>query len=204
MKKTLAIVLALACVFGMMSCTGKGPSLAAFKTAVANTNPATLEIDTKLETAMGDLAGEYVVTYAEDGSATIDYSYEMFNELGANVTELKKVEQGTIEINANGEYSGALSGTLSGVGEYKLNLDKGKMVDVTVNGNVLEAGIKAANTKAVLGVEIDADVTMTLTKGTDGIVSLVLTYSVEVVVGDETVSCPATITCAYQQAAAAE
>ena len=196
MKKILVIVLALACVFGMMSCTGKGPSLDSFKTAIANTNPATVEIDTKLETGMGDLVGEFVVTYAEDGSATIDYSYEVFNELGANVTELKRVEEGTVEINAAGEYSGTLSGTLSGVGEYKLNLDNGKMTGATINGNVLEAGIKAANTKAVLGVEIAADVTMTLTKGTSGIVSLVIVY--------ETEQGPATITCTYQQAAAAE
>lgn len=198
MKKILAIVVALACVFGMMSCGGSSP-VAAFKTAINETNPTSVKIETKLETTLGDFVGEFNATYADDGSATITYSYEKPNDpTAAGVTELKSTVTGTVELSADGTYSdgGTLVGTVAGAGGYKLNLDEGKMKNVEVSGNVLTATVEAANTKSVLGVSIEFDVEMTLTKGDSGIVSLALTYT--------TAEGPATIVCTYQQAAAAE
>ena len=198
MKKILAIVVALACVFGMMSCGGSSP-VAAFKTAINETNPTSVKIETKLETTLGDFVGEFNAVYAEDGSATITYSYEQPNDLTAEgVTELKSTVTGTVELAADGTYSdgGTLVGTVVGAGGYKLNLDEGKMKNVEVSGNALTATVEAANTQKVLGVAIEFDVEMTLTKGESGIVSLVLAYTTE--------QGPATIVCTYQQAAAAE
>ena len=196
MKKILAIVLALACVFGMMSCGGD-PLIAGFKTAISATNPTSVKIDTKLETTLGDFVGEFNATYAEDGSATITYSYEKPNDPTAEgVTDLVSTVTGTVELSADGTYSdgGTLVGTVAGAGGYKLNLDESKMKNVEVNGNVLTATVEAANTEKVLGVSIAFDVEMTLTKGESGIVSLALAYT--------TTEGPATIVCTYQTAAA--
>lgn len=191
------ILLALTCAFGMVACNGGGTppdndtlDVSAFTTAIAATNPATVEIDTKLETEIGDLVGEFVFTYASDGSATIEYSYEKFNELGAGVTEAKSVVEGEVALNADGSYSGSgLSGNATAVGAFTLTLDVAKLKDAEINGNVLTATVEAANNKAVLGVETGYDVEMILTKSASGIVSLVLTYT--------TTSGPATITCSY-------
>lgn len=196
MKKILTFLLVIACVFSMAACTpgGGGATLdvTAFKTAVSATNPTNVEITTKLETEIGDLNGEFDVTYAADGSATIEYSYEKFNALAAGVTEAKSTLTGTVTLNADGSYSdgGTLVGNVSAAGGFTLNLDTAKLKDGEVSGNTLTATVEKANTEAVLGVAIDADVEMILTKSDTAIVSLVITYT--------TTAGPATITCSYQ------
>ena len=45
------------------------------------------------------------------------------------------------------------------------------------DGNVLAGTVKAANTKAVFGVEYASDVTFVLTKTSEKIVSLSMTYT---------------------------
>ena len=195
MKKLLIVLLAFACVFSMAACSGgdgETVSVAKFKNAVAATRPSSVEITTKLETAIGDLEGEFDIDYNEDGSATIDYDYEKFNELGAGVTEAKSNVSGTVTLNSDGSYSdgGTLVGNVSTAAGFTLSLDVAKMKNAEVSGNTLTATIEKANTKAVLGVEMPADVTMVLTKNDTAIVSLVITYTLE--------AGPVTITCSYQ------
>ena len=198
MKKLLMILLALACAFSMAACNGTTPppdgdpsDVSAFTTAIAATNPTSVEIDTKLETEIGDLVGEFVITYATDGSAEIEYSYEKFNEFSAGVTEAKSTVEGTVTLNADGSYSdgGELEGEAPAAAGFTLTLDTAKLKDAEINGNVLTATVEAANNKAVLGIETGYDVEMVLTKSDSGIVSLVVTYT--------TTSGPATITCSY-------
>lgn len=191
MKKIIALLIAITCVFAMVSCGETGIDLTAFKDAVAATNPTSVEIETSLETELGALEGSFNVTYAEDGSAVIEYSYEQFNELtdSANVTEIKKTITGTVNVGADGSYSdgGELVGSVSAAGGFTINLDSNKMKDCEVNGNVLTATVEAANTQAVLGVAIAYDVTVTLTKGETSLVSLTLVYVTDA--GQATVTC---------------
>ena len=192
MKKIIALLIAITCVFAMVSCGGgETDDVTAFKDAVAATAPAAVEIETALETELGTLEGTFNVTYADDGSAVIEYSYEQFNELtdSSNVTEVKKTVTGTVNVDKDGKYSdgGALVGSVSAAGGFTINLDTSKMKDYEVNGNVLSATVEAANTQAVLGVAIAYDVTVTLTKGETSLVSLALTYVTDA--GQATVTC---------------
>ncbi|MBQ8302709.1 MAG: hypothetical protein IJX97_04070 [Clostridia bacterium] len=196
MKKIIALLIAITCVFAMVSCGGNGGEtvdVTAFKDAVAATAPTAVEIETALETELGTLEGTFNVTYATDGSAVIEYSYEQFNELGesSNTTEVKNTVSGTVNVGADGSYSdgGALVGSVSAAGGFTINLDTAKMKDCEVNGNVLTATVEAANTEAVLGVAIAYDVNVVLTKGETSLVSLTLTYTTDAGL--------ATVTCEY-------
>lgn len=191
MKKILTIILALTCAFAMFSCGDETVSLDGFKKAVDNTAPAVVNVSTEVESALGTLASSFKTTYAADGSFVIDYSYEQFNtSTSGNAGDVKSTVTGQVTCDKDGNYSdgGALTGTTAVATGAKIAFDSKKMENVKVSedGNVLSATVKAANTKAVLGIEFASDVTLVVTKASDKIVS----YSIEY---DKT-----TITCSYQ------
>ncbi len=191
MKKILIIMLALTCAFAMFSCGDKSASLDGFKKAVDNTAPAVVNVSVEVETDLGALASNFKTTYAADGSFVIDYSYEQFNtSTSGNADDVKSTVTGQVTCDKDGKYSdgGALTGTTTAATGAKLAFNSKKMENVTVSedGNVLSATVKAANTKAVLGIELASDVTLVVTKAADKVVS----YSMEY---DKTV-----ITCSYQ------
>lgn len=190
MKKILIIMLALTCAFAMFSCGDKGVSLDGFKKAVDNTAPTVVNVNVAVETDIGALNSSFKTTYAADGSFVIDYSYEQFNTSTSDTDDVKSTITGQVTCDKDGKYSdgGALTGTTTAATGAKLSLDAKKMdnVKVSEDGNVLNATVKAANTKAVIGIEIASDVTLVITKAADKVVS----YSMEY---DKTV-----ITCSYQ------
>ena len=191
MKKILIIMLALTCAFAMFSCGDESVSLDGFKTAVNNTAPAVANVSVEVETDLGKLTSNFKTTYAADGSFVIDYSYEQFNTSStAGADDVKSTITGKVTCDKDGNYSdgGAFVGKTTVATGAKLTLDSKKMETVTVSedGNILNSTVKAANTKAVLGIEIASDVTLVVTKSADKIVS----YSIEY---DKT-----TITCSFQ------
>lgn len=182
MKKILVIMLALTCAFAMFSCGDEGAvSLDGFKTAAANTAPAVVKVDVEVDTDLGALASSFKTTYAADGSFVIDYSYEQFNTTSSgNADEVKSTITGQVTCDKDGNYSdgGALTGKTTAATGAKLDFDASKMegVSVSEDGNVLQATVKAANTKAVLGIEIASDVTLVVIKAADKIVSYTIEY----------------------------
>ena len=192
MKKFLIILLAALLTFSFISCgeEAKAPSIDGFVAAVKKTNPKEVLISIKSETALGELNGTYKTVYAEDGSFTIEYSYEKFNEIGEGAEdELTSTVTGTVTCDKNGNYSdgGALTGTTTLVTGAKINLAKAKAT-VSMDGNSLTAKIKAADTKAVLGVELPSDAELVMAKSGDVIVSYTIKYqnaSGEVVISCE-------------------
>lgn len=188
MKKILIVMLALTCAFAMFSCGDKSVSLDGFKKASNNTAPAVVNVSVEVESDLGALASNFKTTYAADGSFVIDYSYEQFNTSTSGDGKSTFVGQVTCDKDGNYSDGGALTGTTAVATGAKFAFNSKKMENVTVSkdGNVLSATVKAANTKAVLGIEIATDVTLVVTKAADKIVS----YSMEF---DKT-----TITCSYQ------
>ena len=184
MKKILIVMLALTCALAMFSCGDKSVSLDGFKKASNNTAPTVVNVSVEV----GGLASNFKTTYAADGSFVIDYSYELFNSSSSESDKSTIVGQVTCDKDGNYSDGGALTGTTAVATGAKLAFNSNKMENVTVSkdGNVLSATVKAANTKAVLGIEIATDVTLVVTKAADKIVS----YSMEF---DKT-----TITCSYQ------
>ncbi len=169
MKKILALILALCCVFAVVSCGGddndndnSAAKIDAFKTAIAATNPEGLVITVTTTTALGDAEAVYNVAYAEDGSAIINYSIEKFVEIDpANPTaDPMTTETGTVTLNADGTFTGSgLSGTVAELAKGT-ELDVAAITGATVNdaGDVLTATVAAANTEAVFGVAVAKDV----------------------------------------------
>ena len=188
MKKIITILLLALLTFSFASCgEGEGPSVDGFVAAVNNANPEAIEITIKSATALGELSGTYTVTYNEDGSFTIDYVYEKFNDIGEG-DDLKSEVTGKVTCDKNGNYSdgGSLTGKVALAEGAKINLAKVKAT-ISADGNSLTATVKAADTKAVLGVELPSDAELVIIKSGDAIVSYSIKYSNAS--GDVTVSC---------------
>ena len=99
MKKIIALMLVVGCIFAFASCnlipgfgtgdsggdTGKvdnSEGIAAIQSAIDASAPDIAEISVVLDSSLGTLNGEYDVTYNEDGSAIVNYYYELFNSFG--------------------------------------------------------------------------------------------------------------------------
>lgn len=193
MKKFLIILLAALCAFAFVSCGDKGPSVGDFKTAVNNANPKEVVVNITSATALGELSGTYTTVYAEDGSFKITYAYEKFNDVSEGAKdELKSTVEGEITCDKNGNYSdgGELSGKVALATGAKINLDKVSNASISKDGNVLTVQIKAANTKACLGVELTTDAELVITKANGVITSYTLTY--------ENASGEVVVTCEYK------
>jgi hypothetical protein len=178
MKKIITILLLALLTFSFASCgEGDGPSVDGFVAAVNNANPEAIEITIKSATALGELSGTYTVTYNEDGSFTIDYVYEKFNDIGEG-DDLKSEVTGKVTCDKNGNYSdgGSLTGKVALAEGAKINLAKVKAT-ISADGNSLTATVKAADTKAVLGVEIGYDVDLSISSGKLGVQSVAISYN---------------------------
>ncbi len=191
MKKIIAIVLMLLMVFSLASCDdGEVPAsvLDEFKAARTATLSSKVNVSTKFVCSLGELNSNVDTVFNPDGSATVTYSIEKFNEdlTSGDVT----VTNSGVVTYKNGKYSdgGEFEGTLSetALAKVDINLDETKM-EFKVEGGVLNASVKAENVKDVLGIDVGADVSFTLTVSGGKIASLAINYTLEA--GTVTVFC---------------
>lgn len=206
MKKIIALILVIGCVFAFASCNlifgnndgGNGHAndnkgtVADVQSAIDASAPAKATIKVKLESALGDLNGSYNVTYNEDGSATVNYSYEVFNAFGEDATKNgeKSTYSDTVTVSASGELNKPIYGASAVEAvSFDINLDESKLSSASVVASVLTAKVEAANTAAVLGVAISSDADLCITTGAGRVTSVVITYTTE--------SGPVTITATY-------
>lgn len=154
-------------------------SLPAIQDKIDASNPKGAVVTVTFNTALGELVGTYNVDYAEDGSATVNYSYEKFNTFteGQASTELKSTVTGTATVAVDGTVSGDLGQDGLNAVSFKLQLDASKLSDVAINAGVLKATVKAENTAEVLGVALAYDVQLVVTTGTNGVTSMSLAYT---------------------------
>lgn len=180
MKKILCALLALVCIFSVVSCADK--SLSAFNSAAAETAPSKVEIYVEQTTVYGPLVLDVDVVYAEDGSATITGTRDVLNtiESGAIGDVVSSVPV-NVTCDANGNYSdgGAFSGNTAVATGVTFNFTKDAMTyEVSSDGNILNATIAADKTEATLGVKIDAEVALTLIMSEGKIVSYTMKYTI--------------------------
>lgn len=181
MKKILTITLVLACVLAFASCTFGVDPATAFTSAVASTDPDTATITTVTSTELGELNGEYVITYGDEGAASIAYSYEQWYKVGeGNGTDTKYTVTGTITRQPDGSYADGKGFTASAdsiVAGFSLDLSS-IIADADINdaGDTLNATVAAANTEAVLGVELAYDVDLTVIIGGGMVQSISVTF----------------------------
>lgn len=163
MKKLFALLLIIGCIFACASCgddDATPTALDAFKNAVAASNPTGAVIDIDVDTELGKLHSNYIVTYNQDGTVTIKYTEEEFAPFDpANpAAPAKNTDEGTVVLAADGTYAGSISGTAAGIAAG-ISLDVAALTDATVtDGGVLTATVAAANTESVLGFNVGADV----------------------------------------------
>ena len=194
MKKILVITLALLMMFSLVACGGEetpdaSASFDEFTAAYAATVPVKITVDTTLETVLGDLTSKVETVFNPNGSSTINYSYEKFNEISTD-PETKVVVNGTIECDKNGNYSdgGEFVGQNNAITGVRLNLDA-NLMDYTVDNDVLTATVKAENVKAVTGVDFGADVVLMVTKSNGKIIAVTASYT--------SANGPVSIVCSY-------
>ena len=175
MKRIIALLLALLCVFAFASCatTPEGPttdgsaSIADYNTAIAATTPAGARVTVTYENTAPEitLEGQYDVVYNVDGTATVTYSYEKLNSIGAD--EMISTVEGTAEVGADGTVTGDLDKTVTAAATKKMNLDESKMT-YKISMGALDATIKAADTESILGVALPSDARLLMRITSDG------------------------------------
>lgn len=182
MKKIISLLLVLVCAVSIVSCTENGPDhFKAFNDANAATSPSTVTLTVQQVQVNATLNATFNITYNEDGSSVIVYSRDEFAPIGSGSADsILTTVTGTVTCDKNGVYSdgGEFAGTSTVVTGTAFNFDSSKMTATfSTDGNVLNATISAENTVAVLGVAIANDVTLTVTKNADKIVSFTIEYT---------------------------
>ena len=201
MKKIIALLLALTCVFALASCQlvgGSGEnntnvsdgtaSIEDYTAAIAATSPTSMTIETKLYNKNPEvtLEGSYTVVYQVDGTAVITGSYEKLND--PNQESFKSEVTINSEVSSTGKVSGSeIDATVSAAAVNKINLDA-KKFSYEISMGTLNVTISAANTESVLGVKIDSEVKLIMRMTNDGkIGSYSINYSTGK--GDASVVC---------------
>jgi hypothetical protein len=202
MKKIIALLLALACVFALASCAAEAPAegegisdgtatIEDYTAAIAATSPTKMTIETKLEknSPKATLEGAYTVEYQVDGTAVITGSYEKLNDPTAD--EFKSKVPVNAEVSASGKVSGdTVDATVSAAAVNKIDLN-GKKFNYEISMGTLNVTISAANTESVLGFKIDSEVKLILRMTNDGKIG---SYSINYTTAEGSAS----IVCMYE------
>ena len=189
MKKIIALILVIGCVLSLASCNfisggnnntpDDSASIPEIQAKIDASAPKGADVTVTFKTSLGELNGTYHVVYNEDGTATVDYSYEKFNKVEDGVlTLLKSTYTGTVTVAADGTVIGDIGSTdaLNAI-SYDLKLDESKLSSVSINAGVLRADVKAADTEAVLGAALDCDVNLIVATSANGVSSFTVGYT---------------------------
>ena len=181
MKRIISVILIVACLSMLFSCSLFGFSSKNFEEAMKNTSPSKVTITTSTTTAgLGTLSGNYNVTYNSDNTATIKYDCELWTEIptdgSAFSNEVKEKFSGTVTRDASGVYSDA--SFVEDV-ELALSLNVGAIQEstISVDGKTLTATVAKADTEAVFGVAYNFDVQLSIVRGESAIERITLAYT---------------------------
>ena len=187
MKKIIALILVLGCIFAFASCNlfpgtdAETPkeTVADIQKAIDESAPLGASVTVLLESTIGDLNGSYNIAYNNDGTATVNYSYERFNEftLDSVKDEFKSTVSGVVTVSADGQLSEEIGGVASVEAvSFDIALKEEYFVTVDVSSSVLRGTIKSENTYDVLGVDILYDVDLVIFTGSGRVTSVVISY----------------------------
>ena len=208
MKKILALILIVSCIFTLCSCglfkknddnndndngsnntqTGGDnnsgnetpaidvAAIAAIQAKIDASKPVTADITVTLEAALDDLLSEYNVTYNDDGTATVVYTYEKFNTFDEDSDEYKSSYSGTVTVGADGTVSGDIGTASVEALTFDINLDTSKLATAEVVAGVLTATVKAANTASILGVNLGSDASIVVSTNASGVSFIAISY----------------------------
>ncbi len=198
MKKFLSLVVIIACVCMLFSCSGDATS--AFEAAIAGVGADTSTTITQVtEDVLGELTATYTVTYNDDGSATINYSYEQWKDITASGTEDKTVITGTITRAEDGTYTDGkdFSGSADSIAAgFSLNLEAVKdAAEISSDKTTLKVNVAAEDTESVFGFEFSYDVELEIKLKGDALDTVTVSYTY---VGDDKNEYDCSISCKYE------
>ena len=135
---------------------------------------------------VGSLKSTYTIAFGQGDTADISYkrqtfdvSEDVFETDTPAITEIS----GTVKYK-NGAYTGSMEGTADAVAKLALKLSADKLANVTVSGTakdgaILTAMVLKTDAKAVFGVELPSNATLsvTLAKGAKSVSAFTLSYS---------------------------
>ena len=96
----------------------EGLDLTPITDAIAATTYTTATVTTAIDSEYGTLTGEYTVTFSENGTATVDYSYEQFTTVSEENADkpMKTTVEGSATIDAQGNVtSGSVGSQITSV-----------------------------------------------------------------------------------------
>lgn len=181
MKKIIAFALMLVLAFMLVACTPTAASqtLSSFNSAIANSSPKSVVIETSFNHTGFDveMTGEYTITFNEDGTADVGYWYYKLNDADDDNDELLVlVDNKTAHIAADGTVTGDLDKTVTAAAKCRINLDASKM-EYSIDRGILTASVKAADTEAVFGVALGFNATLDMRIVDNAIASYSIRYT---------------------------
>lgn len=189
MKKILSVILLLSCLLTVCSCSfikdkfgigGAATGLKAFEDAIKNCNASNVDVKSVVETELGSLTSTIKASYKEDGSATITYTEEKWNDALSATEELKTVKTYTFNRAADGTYTGDVPAGLdlaSVTASAAINFDPIKDVAVINEASdVFTATVPAASTADVFGSAFSKDVNLEISLKTGVLNTIELTF----------------------------
>lgn len=193
MKKIVAFMLVIGCMLAFASCNlipGFGgddkdddvvdyEAIAAIQATIDASAPDIAQISVVHKSSFGELNGEYVLSYNEDGSAIVNYTYELFNsfEEGSVSDGIKSEYTGVTVVSPDGTVVDELGGIASVEAiTFDITLDADKLKDVVVTTGSISAKVAKADTLTVLGVALGYDADIVITVGTNGVASVSISY----------------------------
>lgn len=187
MKKIIALILVIGCMLALASCNDSdsgevvvnAEEIAAIQAEIDASKPDVARISVVLVSSLGSLNGDYTVAYNEDGSAIVNYSYELFNSFEESVAsnDIKSTYTGLTNISPDGTVVDELGGIASVEAlTFDIKLDASKLKEVVVATGSISAKVAAADTLSVLGVPLGHDADLVIFIGKNGVASVSISY----------------------------
>ena len=177
MKKIIAIVLSVVCVFALFACGSESAyqkDAKEFIDAFKNTTVSSLNVTVTVDGSAGKLTSTYSTVYNEEGFGTMTYHIETI--AGLDSAEDIDVKEGVVTVDpqgkvVNGEEIIAPAGT-------KFDIGSSLIEKYQITGNTLTVTVDKEDSAAVIGVAAMSDVVIVVSKtSANTIASVSLSYT---------------------------
>ena len=166
MKRIISILLVAVMLLLLASCQPAGVDISEYQNAIVATEPTAVRVTVTLDSAVFSgvvLNSAYDITFNGDGSATVEFEYDVVNDTSSESDEFISVKTGSATIAADGTVTGDnVPASVVAGAKLAINLDQSKFKSMIEARGILTVEILAANTEAVLGFKVDADASLEL------------------------------------------
>ena len=181
MKKIIAIVLSVVCVFALFACGGESAyqkDAKEFIDAFKNTTVSSLNVTVVVDGSAGKLTSTYSTVYNEEGFGTMTYHIETI--AGLDSAEDIDVKEGVVTVDPQGKVvngDGKAPETIAPAGT-KFDIGSSLIEKYQITGNTLTVTVDKEDSLAVIGVAAMSDVVIVVSKtSANTIASVSLSYT---------------------------